>query len=146
MRSKRMAPLHRIADMRQRNAARRLGSVQQALAHNRERLAELIAYRDDYTKRYTQALRLGLGAASMRDYGLFLARLDQAIDQQQRVVEAGVRQREESERQWRDHDMQARALNRVLERCREQERQEAERRAQRELDERNQKGRTAEPE
>jgi flagellar FliJ protein len=131
--------------MHQRNAARRLGTVQEALDRHRERLRELIGYRDDYARRYAQALRVGLSSTSMRDYGLFLDRLDRAIVQQQGMVEAGARQREASERQWREHDTQARALSKVLERCRDQERREHERREQRELDDRSQRGRTADP-
>jgi len=145
MRSKRLAPLHSLADMHQRNTARRLGTAQETLDRHRERLRELIGYRDDYARRYAQAMRAGLSSSSMRDYGLFLDRLNRAIAQQQGMVEADVRQRDEFERQWREHDTQTRALNKVVERCRTQERREHERREQREMDDRGQRGRTADP-
>lgn len=145
MRSKRMAPLHRLAELHQRDAARRLGRAREALERQRERLRELIGYRDDYLGRYAQAMRTGLSAESMRDYGLFLGRLDRAIAQQQGVLEAGIRQQAELERQWQDRDTQARALHKVLERSRNQERQDHDRREQRELDERSQRGSTVDP-
>ena len=138
-RSKRIEPVVRIAENREREAARRVGDSQRNLEAQRARLLELQAYRDDYAKRFAATGSGGLGAAMLHDYRAFLGKLNQAIEHQKRLIQAGERAYEDSRRQWLDSRGRMKALDTVAERYRRDEYRQQERREQNELDERAQR-------
>lgn len=139
MRSKRMEPVMQLAQNREQEAARQVGEHQRQLDAQRTRLAELTAYRDEYAQRLTTVAGGGLGAAMLHDYRAFLARLNQAIEHQRRLIEQGEHAYEESRRQWLQTRQKTKALDTVTERYRLQERRDEERRLQNESDERAQR-------
>jgi flagellar protein FliJ len=67
-------------------AAKRLGRITRAAEECEKKLAMLHQYRDDYMTRYQASLAIGLTAMGMRNFQLFLAKLDTAIDAQKKVV------------------------------------------------------------
>ena len=139
-RSKRMKPVVKVAGERERNAARVLGECRRRLAEQEEKLRQLQVYREDYARQFQDAAGQGLGAARLQDYRSFLARLNEAIRQQQQVVE---QQRAECARQqdrWRDTRTHAKALDKVVERYRSEEHRMASRREQHDSDERAARG------
>ena len=61
--SKRLEPVARIAENRERRAATELAKARQRLEEQEARLRELTSYRDDYSRRFQEA---GLGDWSDR--------------------------------------------------------------------------------
>jgi flagellar FliJ protein len=127
---------------RERDAARDMGRSQRDLDEERARLAELTAYREEYQQRFLEAMRKGLVASGVLEYQSFLARLSEAIEQQQSRVDAGYAQFEASRRQWVQCHQRSNAVDKVVERYRDQERMAVERREQHEADERAQRNRS----
>ena len=138
-RSKRMNPVVKVAESREQAAARILGEAQQQLTRQEQRLDELMAYRDQYSQQFQQSSGMGMGVARLQDYRVFLARLNEAIEQQKQVI---VRCRQDCERQrchWLSSRTRTQALGKVVERYQREERRAVERREQHDSDERAQR-------
>ncbi|ANB02794.1 flagellar export protein FliJ [Ectothiorhodospira sp. BSL-9] len=136
-RSKRMEPVARLADTRQQKAARQLGDWQKTLEDRLARLDELSGYRDEYAQRFESSTSVPLNGLGLRDYRLFLSRLNQAIEQQMKLVQAARAELERSRGQWVEARGRTEAINRVVERFEVEERHEMDRREQAEQDDRN---------
>ena len=124
-RMQRVARLSESAEQRERRA---LGTVVEQLARERARLGELERYRTEYRGRNTADQRFA--GAQWRDYQQFLARLDQAIDIQARVVADCERRCEARRKAWAARRRECDSLERVVDRLREQAALERERRDQ----------------
>lgn len=135
-RSKRIRPVVELAENRHLDAARSLGLSRKQLEHQEMRLHELISYRQEYSRRYSESCGGGIGAMRLNEYRIFLARLDQAIRQQQTQVEQARRDCDQKRQQWLASRTRAKALDKVMDRYRREELEDAERREQKEQDER----------
>ncbi|MEJ2645066.1 MAG: flagellar export protein FliJ [Gammaproteobacteria bacterium] len=135
-RSKRMQPVVRVAEDRERQAARALGEAQRRLAENESKLAELIGYREQYSQSFNTAGGVGLDARRLHDYRVFLERLGTAISQQSELVEQLRLDCERSRRRWLETRTRAQALDKVTERYQQVERKAEERLEQHDSDER----------
>lgn len=136
-RSKRLKPIARIADHRQQDAARVFRESREELERYQLRLAELRGYRDEYLSRFHRTGNGGMGASQMKDYLVFLGKLDEAIRQLETLI-AGSRQHCETRRdEWLASRSRFKALDEVISRHRSTERRQALRREQRESDEHN---------
>lgn len=140
-RSKRLEPVSDLNHSREREAARELGRYQEALNAQQSKLAELAAYREEYSRRYLDTLKGGLGAGTMQEYQHFLGRLSEAIGQQELRVAQAERELESARARWIATRLKAEALDRVMDRYRADEQRARDRREQREEDERAQRGR-----
>lgn len=107
-----------------------------------QKLRELEAYRDEYMQGLLRKSRDGLNMTQMKDYNLFLDRLNQAIRQQYHMVEGVRLEMEHSARQWREAQVRVNALEKVVERKVQAERREEDRRELRENDEHARRRRT----
>jgi flagellar FliJ protein len=138
-RSKRMTPVVKVAENREQAAARLLGAAQQQLAAQQRKLEELATYRDQYSQEFQLRSGQGMGVARLQDYRVFLARLNQAIEQQQRVVARCEQDCERQRRYWMATRSRTQALDKVVDRYRREEHLASERREQHESDEHSQR-------
>ena len=137
-RSTRMEPVAEVAGHREQQEAQRLGGCQRQLDEEENKLRQLIAYREEYAGRLNG--QQGMDAVLLRDFRVFLERLNQAIDQQRQRVEQARQACERQRLQWLASRSRAQALDKVTARYRAQERREEERAEQAELDDRAQRG------
>jgi len=137
--SKRMEPVARVADQRERQAAVEMAEFRRFLDAQQAKLDELNNYRNDYARHFEEAGRGGMDAARMADYRRILARLNDAIAYQEQRL-AGLHNDYVRVRQrWTDTRTRAAALEKVMERYREEEQRAGDRREQGESDERAQR-------
>jgi flagellar protein FliJ len=136
--SKRMQPVARVADQRERQAAVEMAEFRRFLDAQQAKLDELNTYRNDYARHFEQAGRGGMDAARMADYRRILARLNDAIAYQEKRLISLHSDYEQVRRRWTDTRTRAAALDKVMERYRSDERRAEDRREQGELDERSQ--------
>ena len=139
--SKRFKPIQRIADNRERQAASALGESLKVRHAAEQRLAELRAYHAEYLQRYGETTRNGASAAQIRDYHLFLDKLEQAIREQERVASQAQQQCSASKDHWRERYNRSQAMSKVVDRLQDGERRAADKREQSDQDERNQRKR-----
>jgi flagellar FliJ protein len=134
-RSDRLMPIIRLLESRELDAARQVSVCRDHLARQRQSLAELKAFQNEYTNRFNDAIKGGIGGGIIHDYHRFLNRLNQAVRQQQKRVETANSQHESSKQQWWAQRCQTKAVDKVAERYRSQECFEREQRERHESDE-----------
>lgn len=140
--SKRLRPVVDMMDSREREAARALGEQLAQLTQKQRQLGELLAYRDEYSQRLRAAGGSGMGARQIEEFQRFLDRIGTAIDQQQQQVALAQRGYEEQRRRYFRSRQRAMAVDKVMSRYRQRERQTEQCKEQRESDERAQRMQT----
>jgi len=138
-----MQPVAQVADSRQRDAARQMGERQRMLDEQIRRLQELNAYRDEYARRFEDGAD-GMMGLHVREYRLFLARLNQAAEEQARNVERARQALERSQGDWTRCRIHSDAVGKVIDRLQVEERDEDVRREQSDNDEFGQRPRRRE--
>ena len=135
-RSRRLYPVARFAHQQERDAARTLGDSLRQADQQQKQLDDLINYRDQYVAGFQAAGKEGLTAVQLRDYQLFLSRLDSAITQQQKILEDSRRHCELSQTAWQDRHGHSKMIDKVVEDREQAEHRQQERQEQREQDDR----------
>jgi len=138
-RSKRMQPVRRVAESREQAAVQKLGESQRVLDAQRAKLQELRAYRDQYTEAFRTSSGQGLDANRLQDFRVFLARLNEAIHQQEAIIAQCVCQHELTRQQWVEKRSHHQAIDKVIDRYQREEQRLRDRREQQEQDERAQR-------
>jgi flagellar FliJ protein len=133
-RSKRMQPIKDLADDRERDAGGVLGLARAKLAEHERQLTQLQAYHAEYAQR--RASGAPADGIRLQNYHAFLSRLGQAIEQQAQLVASARAELEVAEAAWRERRIEASSIGKAVERIASGERREADRRDQRESDER----------
>jgi flagellar FliJ protein len=136
---KRMQPVQHLYDDTERRIALSLATVERKVAEAEAKLQELERYRSDYDKQFAQRAGVGIGVTALRDYQAFLARLSEAIKQQQAVVKRAQSERDAERQRWQEAAKRAKALGHVVDQWQTEERRASDRREQRESDERAQR-------
>lgn len=134
--SKRMQPIVRVADQRERQAAQALGDARSAAAQQESRLNDLRNYRQEYVSRFEAQGRGGLNGAQLRDYQRFLEQLDRAIGQQEQAVHNAQQNVDGSKQEWVTKNTKATAIHHVVDRFRRAEAYTASRNEQKDTDNR----------
>ncbi|RLW66638.1 MAG: flagellar export protein FliJ, partial [gamma proteobacterium symbiont of Stewartia floridana] len=88
--SKRLKPVQRFAHSKEQNAARSMGQARKNLEQEEAKLKQLKQYHQEYLERFEQMAREGMTSTQLQEYRTFLAKLDEAINQQQQVVAASM--------------------------------------------------------
>jgi flagellar FliJ protein len=131
--SRRLGPVAKLAKQRERNAASHLGDSLRQADLQQKQLDDLINYRDEYVAGFKAAGKAGLSSVQLRDYQVFLSRLDSAILQQQQKLVASRQNCQQSQSQWQDEHGHSKMIDKVVE-----SRRQAENRRQDELEQREQ--------
>jgi flagellar protein FliJ len=142
-RSERMAPVKQVLGNAERDRARDMGSAQKHVDEAQSRLRDLRQYHLDYLQNFQQRARAGQSAQTLRDYQLFLARLEEAVRQQEQVVAQAIAAFDGSRARWQGAARQVKAVDAVVGKWQGDERRRADQLEQKEIDERAQRGRHA---
>jgi flagellar FliJ protein len=138
-RSKRLAPVQDVVENAERRLAQSLAACERKVSEAEGKLQELTRYRGEYERQFAQRAASGMGVNELRDYQAFLARLTEAMRQQQSVVHRVRADRDAERLRWQDSARRAKALDHVVTQWQDEERRTAERREQRDADERAQR-------
>ena len=139
--SKRFEPIRRVANNKERKAASALGESLKAREAAERQLAELRAYHAEYLERYRTTAANGASASQIRDYQVFLDKLEAAILEQERIAARAREHCDQSKEQWRDRYTRSKAMENVVDRLRDGERKAEDKKEQVAQDERNQRKR-----
>jgi flagellar protein FliJ len=133
-RSERMQPIKALADTRERDAGAGVAAARRVLEDREKQLEQLRGYRAEYASR--AAHEGAADAVRLQNYHAFLARLTEAIGQQEGLVAAAREELERMTSTWQERRIEAASLGKVVERIADSEQKAADRRDQRETDER----------
>jgi flagellar protein FliJ len=134
-RSERLDVVQQATARNEREHAERVAEAQRHVAQMEEKLAALEKYRGEYEAGFAARSRAGFGAAGVRDFQVFLARLGDALTQQAELV-ARAKEALEAERvSWREAAQRAHVVDTLAERWQTEETRAENRRDQIESDE-----------
>lgn len=111
-----LQPLLELAQNHTDAAARNLGKLKLAWQQSEEKLAQLKAYQDDYRARLIATTKLGMRATALKDYHLFLAKLETAIRQQMEEVARCARRWEDGKMEWQAKQRKMKAFDTLSQR------------------------------
>jgi len=132
--SKKLQPIANLAKQNERGAARDHGNVLRELEQQENQLNELINYRNEYINTFKSAGADGISVIQYQDYTLFLHRLDDAIRQQQQLVNNSRADCDQSKSNWLDKRNRSKMVNKVVEKRQQNESIQKDKREQREME------------
>lgn len=138
-RSERMQTVERVVSDAERRRAEVLAASERRVTESEKRLAELETYQKSYAEQFNTRAGGGMGAAGLRDYQTFMARLAEAVKQQAQIVLKARTDRDLELRSWQSAAQRAEAVGGLVKRWQSEEQREMDRHEQRESDERSQR-------
>ncbi|MDR2208129.1 MAG: flagellar export protein FliJ [Azoarcus sp.] len=107
-----------LANTRMDEVTRELGELIASERSSQQKLELLQGYRNEYGERFMEAARSGIGAEAMRNFTNFLARIDEAIEIQQHIVEQSRQDTSQGQQQWVKQRSKVRAFDTLSQRFR----------------------------
>jgi len=111
-----LQPLLDLMQTRTDEATRTLGKLIAAEQSQRSRLQMLEQYREEYAQRLREAVAQGITRLVMLNYQDFLARIDEAIEQQRLAVQDSERNTKVGQEQWQAQNKQLKAIDTLSQR------------------------------
>ena len=125
-----------VSETAAERAAQQLASANRELDQARNRLGLLVRFQGEYQSRFAQALSAGTYANLIANYRAFLAQLNRAIEEQERVVAQFDVSRGTRERDWRHRQHRVKSFELLVQRAAAERAQAAARKEQYQTDER----------
>lgn len=91
-----------LARQDEEKAARAMQDAQKRLAQSQQQLSTLGQYRQDYLDRLSHTQSQGISIAQLKDYQLFMGKLDTAMQQQEKEVQRCDQLVAATRQQWMD--------------------------------------------
>jgi len=136
--STRLKPVQGFAERKERDAALVFGDAQRQVQTESEKLEQLREYHREYLERFHKAAVAGIQAARMIEFRAFLAKLEQAIAEQEKVLGSARDLNHRAKLAWQEKQSRSKAIGKVVDNHRYQEYRQQEKKEQTEQDERNQ--------
>ena len=130
-----LQPLLDLANVRMDEVTRELGELIASERSSQQKLALLQGYRSEYSERFIEAARSGIGSEAMRNYTNFLNRIDEAIEIQRRIVEQSHQHTSQGQQQWVEQHTKVRAFDTLSQRFQNELARKTSRQEQRASDE-----------
>lgn len=111
-----LQPLLDLMQTRTDEATRTLGKLIAAEQSQRSRLQMLEQYREEYAQRLREAVAQGITRLVMLNYQDFLARIDEAIEQQRLAVQDSERNTKAGQAHWQSQNKQLKAIDTLSQR------------------------------
>ena len=133
-RTQRLAPVVQHTDKKERRALQEVAQSQAVFEGEQQRLIQL----QDYKLEYLQKKKYDIGVFTpieLQEFNRFMQQLDQTILQQMEVVTLRQRELDQKRDQWTATRIDSKKMHKVVERLKQQEFVEQERKEQKALDE-----------
>jgi flagellar protein FliJ len=137
-----MQTVERVVSDVERKRAETLAASERRVSEGETKLAELESYQRTYADQFHESAGAGIGAAKLRDFQTFMARLADAVKQQTQIVLKAKADRDAELKTWQSAAQRAAAVGGLVKRWQTEERRVDDRREQSESDERSQRAST----
>jgi len=111
-----LQPLLELMQTRTDEATRALGKLIAAEQNQRSRLQMLEQYREEYAQRLRENIAQGITRLVMLNYQDFLARIDEAIEQQRLAVRSSEQSTRAGQEHWQQQNKQLKAIDTLSQR------------------------------
>jgi flagellar protein FliJ len=135
-RAQRLQMVEDVVHEQERRRAAALAASETRVNESEAKLAELHTYHASYIHDFRLRAQAGMDGARVRDYQVFLARLEEALRQQFQLVVRARAQRDSERQTWQGAAQRAEAISHMVRRFQSEEQRASERREQLESDER----------
>lgn len=106
-----LQPLLELMQDRTDEATRRLGQLVAAEQSARSRLQLLGQYREEYVQRFRDAQSEGLTLQALQNFQAFLNKIDEAITQQQGLVDTSAQNTAHGQQDWQAQNTRLKAID-----------------------------------
>ncbi len=134
-RSERMETVEKVVSDVERKRAESLAACERRVTESETKLTELETYQKTYASQFNTRAGAGIGAAGLRDFQTFMARLADAVKQQIQIVSQAKVDRDAELTTWQHAAQRAEAVGGLVKRWQTEERRADDRREQSESDE-----------
>ena len=114
-RNKQLELIRQVTQKRSQAASQKTLSAEQILRHNQAQMAQLLDYRKEYSETLRQQAKRGVQSAQLQNSQQFLARIDVAIDQQERLIQQNQNHWQAQRQQLQALQIREQTLDNVLE-------------------------------
>lgn len=135
-----LEPLHNLAQDRVEAATQRLAQLKAKWQQEEAKLEQLRQFHAEYQRRLGDAIRQGLDMTRMRDFQVFIRKLDTAMRQQAQEIARAKGVWEEGQRAWLEERRKLKTYDVLKDRHLKAEQHRENRLEQRETDEHARKG------
>lgn len=129
-RSERLDVVQQAAARTEKERAERVALAEKHLVEMQQKLSALEKYRSEYEAGFAAKAGAGFGAANVRDFQTFLARLGEALLQQRDLVAAARHALEAEKNHWREAAQRTHVVETLVGRWQGEETRAADRRDQ----------------
>ena len=136
--TERIGMVRRAVDDIERRKAEALAACDKDVLAAQSKLQELESYRAAYVQDFSRRAESGMNGAGVREYQVFLGRLDEALRQQAQILAQSRLKRNAELENWRNAARRAAAVGNLASHWQAEERAAAEKVEQKEADERSQ--------
>ncbi len=137
--TQRLQLVQRVTDEKERQHAQRLAQSRTRVAQCEAKLKELQGYQQGYVKDFDKRVADGIKGSGIREFQAFLAKLTEAIHQQEELLEKAKAESESERTHWQGAAQRSQIMDKVVERHTAKESKARDRRDQRESDDRGQR-------
>ena len=113
--SDKFRPVLKVAENREQSAARQFGQSQKRRKEQEAKLENLKQYHLEYMERFRQCASNGMHAVQLREYQLFLTKLEQAIAEQEKTVALSQVDCTRQKDNWRQKHIRTQAMDKAME-------------------------------
>ena len=135
----RLQMVQRVTDEKERQQARRLAQSRARVAQCEAKLKELQGYEAGYVRDFDARAAVGIRGAGIREFQAFLAKLAEAIRQQEQLLEKAKSDSEADRTHWQGAAQRSQIMDKVVERYTARDSKARDQREQRESDDRGQR-------
>ncbi len=121
VRSQRLKPIKKMAQTKEKSAAKALGESLEKQRVENSKLEQLECYKKEYLNEMEYKIRQGVTGATLQHYHHFLNKIDQAIIQQNEVLKQCGEQLSYVQGQWQDKRSRSRAITQVMDKMQDSE-------------------------
>lgn len=136
--SQRLEPVIKVAKNSEERAAKALCESRDMLEKNEAKLAELLAYQQEYTKRYEDVGRNGMQINRINEFRQFLVKLNEAISNQREIIRLKQSELDNKNDIWVKTRVKHKSIDKIVSRHRSNEQRGEDRKEQAETDDRSQ--------
>jgi len=137
--TQRLQLVQRVTDEKQRQHARRLAQSRTRVAQCEAKLKELQGYHASYVREFDQRAASGIGGAGIREFQAFLAKLAEAVRQQEDLLRKARSESDAERSDWQGAAQRSQIMEKVVEHHTTRESRTRDQREQRESDDRGQR-------
>lgn len=135
----RLQMVQRVTDEKERQQARRLAQSRARVAQCEAKLKELQGYAAGYVRDFDARAAAGIRGSGIREFQAFLAKLAEAIRQQEQLLEKAKTDSEADRTHWQGAAQRSQIMDKVVENHTTRETKARDQRDQRESDDRGQR-------